>query len=35
MQKVFREVSKLPRRSKTTVVEIVPALVDRYKRRAG
>jgi len=35
MQKVFDEVTKLPRRQQDKVVEIVSALVDQYKRRAS
>jgi transcriptional regulator with XRE-family HTH domain len=35
MQKVFSEVSKLPRRQQDKIVELVGALVDQYKRRAS
>jgi len=35
MQKVFDEVTKLPRRQQDKVVEFVSALVDQYKRRAS
>jgi hypothetical protein len=32
---VFEEVSQLPRRQQDKIVEIVMALVDQYKRKAG
>jgi len=35
VQKVFEEVSKLPRRQQDKVVEIISALVEQYRRKAG
>jgi transcriptional regulator with XRE-family HTH domain len=35
VQKVFEEVRKLPRRQQRHVVEIVSAIVERYRRKAS
>jgi hypothetical protein len=35
VQKVFEEVRKLPRKQQRKVIEIVSALVDRYKQKAS
>ncbi len=35
VQRLFEEVSKLPRREQKKVVELVSVLVDQYKRSAG
>lgn len=35
VQKIFEEVSSLPRRQQERVVEIVSALVEQYKRKTG
>lgn len=35
VQRVFEEVTKLPRRQQDKVLEIVSALVEQYKRKAG
>ena len=35
VQKVFEEVSRLPRRQQDKIVEFVSALVEQYKRKAG
>lgn len=35
VQKVFEEVRKLPRKQQRKVIEMVSALIDRYKRKAS
>lgn len=35
VQKVFEEVRKLPRKQQRKVIEMVSALVDRYKKKAS
>ena len=35
VQKIFEEVSTLPRRQQERVVEMVSALVEQYKRKTG
>jgi hypothetical protein len=35
VQKLFEEVRKLPRRQQQKVVDVVAALLDQYKRKAG
>ncbi|MCP4449672.1 MAG: helix-turn-helix transcriptional regulator [Myxococcales bacterium] len=34
-QKLFEDVSKLPRRQQEKVVEVVSAMLDQYRRKAG
>jgi hypothetical protein len=35
MQKVFADVSQLPRRQQAKIIELVEALVDQYRRKAS
>jgi len=34
-QQIFEEVSKLPRRQQEKIVDVVAAMVDQYRRKAG
>ena len=34
-QKLFEDVSKLPRRQQEKVAEVVSAMLDQYRRKAG
>lgn len=35
VQKIFEEVRRLPRRQQQKVIDVVAALLDQYKRKAG
>jgi hypothetical protein len=35
MQKVFADVSQLPRRQQAKIIELVEALVDQHRRKAS
>jgi hypothetical protein len=35
VQTIFKEVRRLPRRQQQKVIDVVAALLDQYKRKAG